>query len=583
MVALPSLKRACASGLALAALLLWTSLAGGGLVQAQNRVGRPGLLDPTSANPLLQLQQRALEASLQNGLLALEGAVDPAEYVLGPGDLFNIDIGGLVPMNQASPVSVSGNLVLPEAGIIRAAGRTLEAVQREAVAALQKRFQNVPVDISLVQPRMFYVHISGAVPEPGRYLMLPVSRVDDVLQQAYASRIVERPDADGQPRIFTSATSERPAINTDFRPALRNIIVTRRDGSRETIDLIRYYTTGETKDNPYLRDGDVVMVPSYHVRRDAVRVSGEVAYPGVFDVRPDDTVLDLLTLAAGPTGLATLGAVRLTRTGADGRTEIITLDAQPIIRGQTAAPAVQAGDHLNVLPEEIALARIQGRVIYPGTFRIENGKTTLRELVEMAGGLKPDANLRAAFLERRKSLNFQENNRATDLSFFSRAYAQSFAEQTENRVIVDIEAALQPGGQDIVLYDDDRVVFPRDEGTVFVMGNVPQPGYVEYVAGQPARYYINQAGGAGPDSQNIYVFEDGSGQIRIGENSQVQSGDTVFIDRKPVAESPQMAQLLLQERISRRQSRAITTQIIFGGITATVSILATLNSLGAFD
>ena len=236
-----------------------------------------------------------------------------------------------------------------------------------------------------------------------------------------------------------------------------------------------------------------------------------------------------------------------------------------------------------MLPEEIALAKIQGRVIYPGTFRIENGKTTLRELVEKAGGLKPDANLRAAFLERQKSLDFRENSRASDLNFFSRAFAQSFSEQTASRVIIDIEAALQPGGEDIVLYDADRVVFPRDEGTVFVMGNVPQPGYVEYVAGQPARYYVDQAGGPGPDSQTIYVFEDGSGQIRVGETSAVQSGDTVFIDRKPVAETPQMAQLLLQERISRRQSRAITTQIIFGGITATVSILATLNSLGAFD
>ena len=473
------------------------------LVQAQNRVGRPGLLDPTQANPLLQLQRRAMEASLQSGLLALEGAVDPAEYVLGPGDLFNIDIGGLVPISQATPVSVSGNLVLPEAGIIPAAGRTLEAVQQEAVAALRQRYRNVPVDVSLVQPRMFYVHISGAVPEPGRYLMLPVSRVDDVVQQAYASRIVERPDpqAEGQPRIVTSATSERPAINTDFRPALRNIVVTRRDGSEETIDLIRYYTTGDTKDNPYLRDGDVVTVPSYHIRRDAVRVSGEVAYPGIFDVRPDDTVLDLLTLAAGPSGLATLRTVRLTRTHSDGRTEINTLDAQRIISGQTPAPPVQAGDHLNVLPEEIAQARIQGRVIYPGTFRIENGKTTLRELVEMAGGLKSDANLRAAFLEREKSLDFRESGRASDLDFFSRVYAQSFVDQKASRVIVDIEAALQPDDEDIVLYDGDRVVFPRDEGTVFVMGNVPQPGYVEYVEGQPARYYIDQAGGAGPESQ----------------------------------------------------------------------------------
>ena len=582
MVALFFSKRASASCLTLAVLLAWTALDSGALVQAQNRVGRPGLLDPTQANPLLQLQRRAMEASLQNGLLALEGAVDPAEYILGPGDLFSVDIGGLVPVNQAVPVSVSGNLVLPEAGIIAAAGRTLEAVRQEAVAALQQRYQNVPVDVSLVQPRMFYVHISGAVPEPGRYLMLPVSRVDDVVQQAYASRIVERPDpqAEGLPRIVTSATSERPAINVDFRPALRNIVVTRRDGSRQTIDLIHYYTTGETKDNPYLRDGDVVTVPSYHIRRDAVRVSGEVAYPGLYDVRPDDTVLDLLTLAAGTAGLDALGEVRLTRTHPDGRNEVMTLDAQAVITGRETPMALQPGDHLNALPREIAMAGIQGRVVYPGTYRIENGRTTLRELVEMAGGLKPDANLRAAFLERRKSLDFRESGRVSNLDFFSRVYAASFAAQKESRVIVDIEAALQPDGEDIVLYDDDRVVFPRDEGTVFVMGNVPQPGYVEYVAGQPAQYYINQAGGPGPKSQTIYVFEDGTGEVRIGAESLVRSGDTVFIDRKDLAEEPQIAQLLLADRQARRQTRIQTTQVIIAGVSAITSVITVFIALG---
>lgn len=561
---------------AVALLFVWIALSGNVSLSAQNRVGRPGLLDPISANPLLQLQQRTLESMLQNGLVALEGAVDPAEYRVGPGDQFSYTIGGSIPIQGMTAISIDGNLVLPEVGSIPAAGRTLETVTRDALAALQVRFRNVPVEVSLVQSRLFYVHISGAVPEPGRYLMLPISRVDDVLQQAYASRAIERPDpqAEGMPRIITSATSERPALQKDFRPALRNVQITHRDGTQQQIDLIRYYTTGNTEDNPYLLDGDVVMVPSYHVRRDAVLVAGEVAFPGVFDARPDDTVLDLLTLAAGPAGLPALGQVRLTRTRADGTTTVTTLDVQALLNGAAENAPVLPGDHLNILPREIAMASIQGRVNYPGTFRIQNGETTLRELVEMAGGLKPDANLRAAFLERRKSLDFRESGRASDLDFFSRTYVQSFVQQQDSRVIVDIAAALQAdGGEDIVLYDDDRAVFPRDEGTVFVMGNVPQSGYVEYAAGQPARYYIDRAGGKGPDSQTVYVFEDGTGQIRVGEDSPVRSGDTVFVDREAVAESPQIAQLLLQDQMSRRQSRILTTQTVIAGLSAITGII----------
>ena len=584
MIALSISKRAAASGLTLAVLLVW-ALLGDARLQAQNQIGRPSLLDASQANPLLQIRQRALESSLRNASVALEGAVDPTEYIVGPGDQFSISIGGIVPTVEVSPISAEGNLVLPEAGSIPAAGRTLDAVRSDALTALQEHYENVSLEVALVQPRQFYIHLSGAVPEPGRYLMVPVSRVSDALELAYEFAYAAQ--TSGNPARTTtalpSATSERPDLNEDFRPALRNIRLTHRDGTEHQIDLIRYFTTGNTDHNPYLLDGDVVMVPTYHIRRDAVRVSGEVAYPGTFDHRPGDTVLDLLTLATGPTGLAALDEMRLTRTHPDGRTEIMPLNAQAILSGQRQPPAVQPGDHLNVLPEEIAQAAIQGRIVYPGTYRIENGKTTLRELVDLAGGLKPDANLRAAFLERRKSLDFRESGRVSNLDFFSRAYAQTFAEQQESRVIVDIEAALQPGGEDIVLYDEDRVVFPRNEGTVFVMGNVPQPGYVEYAEGQRARYYIDQAGGPGPDSKTIYVFEDGTGEVRIGEDSIVRSGDTVFIDRRDIAESPQIAQLLLADRQARRQTRVQTTQLIIAGVTAITSVITAFVAVRSID
>ncbi len=233
----------------LVGLFLWTSLGGSTFVQAQNRVGRPGLLDPARSNPLLQLQQRAMDASFQSGLVALEGAVDPSEYIVGPGDQFSITIGGIAPISQMISISIDGNLALPDAGAISAAGRHLDVVRREALAALQRSYRNVPLEVSLMQPRLFYVHISGAVPEPGRYLMLPMSRVDDAVQQAYASRIIERPDpqAGGLPRIISSATSERPVMSVAYQPSLRNVRITHRDGTRQTVDLIWYYNTGETK------------------------------------------------------------------------------------------------------------------------------------------------------------------------------------------------------------------------------------------------------------------------------------------------------------------------------------------------
>ncbi len=580
-MAATSVRKGMGAGcLFLVGLFLWTSL--GAFVQAQNRVGRPGLLDPMRANPLLQLQQRAMDASFQSGLVALEGAVDPSEYIVGPGDQFSITIGGIAPISQMISISIDGNLALPDAGAISAAGRHLDVVRREALAALQRSYRNVPLEVSLMQPRLFYVHISGAVPEPGRYLMLPMSRVDDAVQQAYASRIIERPDpkAGGLPRIISSATSERPVMSVAYQPSLRNVRITHRDGTRQTVDLIWYYNTGETKNNPYLRDGDVITVPPYPVTRESVRIAGDVAYPGIFDLRPDDTILDLLMLAAGPAGVVPSGEVRLTRR-TDGQTQSTLYDVKDLLDGTVPPMLVEPGDFINVLPQDIAEASIQGQVEYPGTYRIENNKTTLRELIETAGGLKSDASLRAAFIERPTMQSFKETGAISDLDFFSRTFLQNSIEAEQ--LSVDIEAALGPGGEDIVLQNNDRVVFPRDEDLVFVMGNVPKPGYVAYVEGQNARYYTDQAGGQGPLTTGVYVFEDGSGKMHLGEETTVRSGDTVFIDREDIAESPEIAGLLINDEMSKRQTRIITTQTYITGITAMISIIATLKSFGLFD
>ena len=528
-----------------------------------------GLLDNPTDTPTIQLQQQFLQSAMDPEITALEGPLDAEEYVLGPGDLFTVSVGGLAPIRETVYVSASGNLALPEAGVVPAAGRTLASVEQEALDALEQRYRNVPVSLSLVRTRTFYVHISGAVPEPGRYLMLPISRVDNAVSYAYRARSLYCPNAGAEDSIClpTSGTAERPALQEGFKPSLRNVRVTHRDGTSRTVDLMRYYTTGDTESNPYLQDGDHITVPAYHVERDAVRVSGEVPYPGEYDVREGDNVLDLLRIAAGHSGIQDLGEVRIAKGERGGG--VISVAIEDLLSGDVQPPPIGKGDHVNVLPREIAQAAIYGRVPYPGTYRIDDGKTTLRELVDLAGGLKDDASLEAAFMERNNSLNFREFGQASNLDFFSREYALSFPAHTANRVIVDIEGILAGDAEDIVLYDGDRLTFPRDEATVVVTGSVRQPGIVEFQEGQAASYYIEMAGGLGPGARTIYVFEDGTGDFRVGGASVVRSGDTIFVDRKDNAERPEIAQLLL----TKQQQRIQLTQVIVTGVTAITSII----------
>lgn len=537
---------------------------------AQTAGGRPQLSDPTQPNLLLQMQQRMLTRSAEGGLLALEGPLDPETYILGPGDQFGISIGGAVGIEAVVPVSSSGELVLPEAGTIMAAGRTLAEVKQAAETALRRPFRNVDIQITLAQPRAFLVHVAGAVPEPGRYLMLPRARVDDALQQATLRAAVRLDPVSGKaPDIPGSASTERPQLNEAYSASLRNIMLRRGDGAVEHLDLMQYYMTGDLDENPYLLDGDVIEVPTYHLDRGAIRVTGPVAFPGTIDHRPGDSVLDVLQIVSGPNGLDGLGEVRISRRTDDGRTETLVVDVAEQVAGGAPVP-LQAGDHLNVIEEERATAAIYGLVEYPGTYPIRDGETTLRGLIDMAGGLQQDANPRAAYIERRKSLAFKQTGAATDLDFFSRSFLQQSLGR--NRVVVDLDAALAPGAPDILIFDQDRVVFPRDEGTIFVTGNVPRAGYMDFVEGQTAGYYIDLAGGQGPLTTEVYIFTPDGG-MRTGENVRVRLGDTIFVDREDIAESPEMATLLISDQSSKRQARIMRTQTIITGISAITSII----------
>lgn len=552
-------------------------------VRAQNP-SPSSLTDFGAGNPLQFLQQRLAQSNVASSLLPMEGAVDPATYVVGPGDYFAVSIEGLQAALPPIPVTADGHLVLPDAGSVPVAGLPLAAARERALAALRARYAHVAVDVTLAQARQFYVHVSGAVPVPGRYLALPVARVSTVLEMAFAD------------------TTRAPVSNLDYRPSLRNIRLIRRDGTEVSLDLIRYFVTGETTHNPYLSDGDVVYVPTYDPDYASVFVDGAVPFPGAYDHRPGETAADLLRLA-GYDAAAGL-PVRLTRRRPDGTVETRLLD------GDRAVP-LRPLDHLSVTPDRLpgGTASVEGFVFNPGTYPIEQGRTTLRELVALAGGLRPEASARLAYLERLSlpapapvlqarnrfepgpgrptllrpdTVAVMQRLRMTDLDFMSRVY---FAQEMrlQNRVSVDLAAALAEDAPPLYLRDGDRLVVPRDEQTVYVFGQVIRPGFVAYVPGQPAQYYIDAAQGAGPLAKDAYVVDAATGAYRPAEGTPVHSGDMIFLDRVvDVADSPELQRLVIEESRARADARIRTMQTLLqtiGTLAGVVSVivLATRN------
>ncbi len=517
-------------------------------------------------------------------MIPLEGTVDAEQYIVGPGDLFDISVGGPQPLLAPTAVSADGYLILPEAGAVQVGGLSLQEARSRAKQALRESFEHVRVEIALAQPRQFYVHVSGAVPFPGRYLATPVGRLAGVLSLAYAD------------------TTRAPTGNLTFRPALRNVLLVHTDGTRKTADLLRYHATGNTEHNPYLRDGDIVSVPAFDPDYGSVFISGNVAFPGIYDHRPDDTLSDLLALATGQETPGYARQVRLTRVLQDGSVEAEIYDIAALYGGEDVQ--VLARDQVHVLAEETVrgVADIDGWVQYPGTYPILSGETTLQDLVALAGGMRPGALARAAHLKRSTlplpepeyenrfgmlagipdpvpadSLALLQSTRLTDMDFFGSAYL-AHELRIQSSVPVDLTVALGEGAPPIPLQDGDKVHVPRDNDQVFVIGQVNRPGYVTHRTGMSPDYYVRAAGGLGENAGTSYVIKAGTNRFAKASEAEVESGDRIFVDRKTVlADTEDMQRLLTEnERLRIDKQGRIWQAVIATTQVATIVIVQLL-------
>lgn len=458
----------------------------------------------------------------------LEGTIDAQTYRVGPGDVFAVTGGGGAPMQATVPVSADGQIVLPYAGAVPVAGLTLAAARARIVASLRPYVVS-GLDAALVQPRAFYVHVAGAVAIPGRTLVPPVARLEDALAQAFAVDSLGR---------YLSAP-----------PALRSVRIERRSGGAEMYDLLRYRRLGDLAQNPYLGDGDAITVARFDSLDGGatVRVMGDVAFPGVYEWREGDTAAGLVALATGPVS------------GADTRTVRVNGTAVPV---SAATQRVSPGGVLYVERDrDRGTVSVQGAVVAPGAYPIRQGRTTLREIVAAAGGLRDDALVRGAYVVRSgrpdavRPFDPTTIGAPGDLPYVQRAaLGDQFA---QSRIAV---ADVLGGGGDLPLVDGDRLVVPRDEGTVLLVGAVARPGYLPVSPGTTADAYLARAGGLRRDARDVFVVDAATQTFAPAQGRTLGSGDVLLVTTDDPATRPELYGFSLQERNLRVQEATLQAQ-----------------------
>lgn len=292
------------------------------------------------------------------------------EYILGPGDQIIIylwgdpvDVLGLQSIYSIE-VDREGKIFIPSLGNIYVWGKTVGEFREDLNNMLSKRFKNFRVDISIGKLRTFPVYIAGFVNKPGPVLAQGIDNILSVL-------------------IKAGGVSENGS--------LRNIIIKRKKGDTFTeihIDLYDFLINGIPVDYK-VKEGDIIYVPPVGK---TVGITGAVKRPGIYELKEESTIADVINLAGGTTPDAYLESIKIKRYEGN----IIKVYESSI--DEIDAFKVKDGDLVivnKITPEGIVeKIKVEGHVAYPGDFSLKENPTVSKIL----GKIKtlPDTDLNYA-------------------------------------------------------------------------------------------------------------------------------------------------------------------------------------------
>ncbi len=384
-------------------------------------------------------------------------------------------------------------------------------------------------------------------------------------------------------RIYNEARSQaiRPVANENLLMkfiseaenfALRDITLKRMDGSEQKIDLKRFRLTGNFENNPYLKNDDVVIFPNYDLEYDFVDISGAINKPGKFQFVEGDKLEDALLFAGGINkAYENVNTAVISRLSYNGETE------ERIEVGLKEEFYLKRGDRIKVVADQTKRqdykVLVLGEVQNPGYYYITKNSTTLKEVIDLAGGFTPQASLKDAKLIRnfnseqvlrKYALEKQDEDDLT-IKNFKTEYAsilsldslkmirtadltwedvRYFDISNKIRLMEGISTAdfteLDKQTSDtteFIVKNDDLILVPEQFKKVYVFGQVGAPGYYDYVDGKNYKYYLSQAGGlaeTAKDESEIFVIKsDKQRWVSIEEDGvNIEVGDFVYVPRK---------------------------------------------------
>ena len=331
----------------------------------------------------------------------------------------------------------------------------------------------------------------------------------------------------------------------------------REDLTREIIQVDLKNILNGTKPDIALKRNDVLYIPSIHDLQDLgnVEVFGEVARPGKYIFADNMTLEDLIIQAGGLLESASTVKVDVSRRIKNNKsTEIsatigemysFALKDGFVIDGE-AGFTLQPYDQVYVRRspgyQPQVNVKIEGEILYDGTYALTSKSERLTDLVKKAGGATPYAYVKGSKLMRKA--NEEEMKRMADvLKIMQRemgAQTDSLKLELDSiySVGIDLEKALaKPGSDaDIVLREGDQLIIPELTNTVKINGAVMMPNTVSYNSRMSVKDYISQAGGYANGARKtkaFIIYMNGQvAEVKGSGRHQVEPGCEIIVPIK---------------------------------------------------
>ena len=284
----------------------------------------------------------------------------PIDYVVGPGDSFNIQLYGNETASYTLTVGRDGRIKFPKLGPISVSGMGFDAVRAALEHRVTQQLIGTQVSVTMGELRSIRVFVLGEADKPGSYTVGGLSTMTNAL--------------------FVSG-----GVKTIG--SLRNIELKRNGHLVSVLDLYDLLLHGDTSGDRQLMPGDVIFIPPVGP---TATVYGAVRRPAIYELKKEKTAEQIVEIAGGLAPDADAGLAQLERIEASRLREMRNINLNSSAGRGTE---ISNGDKLRVPAIRPTLensVELSGYVFRPGAFQYRAG-LRLSDVLTSFDELRPNA------------------------------------------------------------------------------------------------------------------------------------------------------------------------------------------------